>query len=168
MSQVPGRTINPEFLSKLELVSDKIFPLPGASVMRGNYLDPRIRNWNIPGLSNGEKVCLYEHIATVRHQPSDTFFVAFRQTMDCLLIEQKDPDKYPEWLMKSEAKKTELSIHIYQVRMINGIHVMPKNLVHMNSHEDWLQEIPDAQIFETVATFLLKNDAVNIASFKRS
>src|SRR5690242_11597149 len=100
----PVRSINQEFLLGLEVMSTKIYPLPGGQC-RGGQIDPRHKH-----LPSGEaSVNMFDHLATVRHRASNMWFVAFRQTMDALHFEQRDPTKYPSWLMDSDVKKTELS-----------------------------------------------------------
>lgn len=163
----PVKNVDMEFMRDLELVSSKVFPLPGSTFNRNNYTDPRVHVQNTVDAMQSDKITLYEHIATVRHTKTDMFYVAFRQTMDCLFMEQKDVTKYPEWLMKSSQKQTELSIYIYQVKMINGLHVFPSKIANLNSHEDWLKQIEDVRVFETVANFLLKNDAITIQMFEK-
>jgi hypothetical protein len=168
VNQPQVRSVDVELLKDLELVSSKVFPLPGATFNRNNHTDSRVHLQNAAtGIPITDKITLYEHIATVRHTKTDTFFVAFRQTMDCLLLEQQDLTKFPEWLMKSANKKTELSVHIYQVKVIGGLPVFPSKLSHMNSHEDWLKQIDDNKTFETVAHFLLKNNAISIDMFEK-
>lgn len=158
-SKLKTKEISSEFVRNLELVSAKIFPLPGAKFDKGNYSDSRIHT--LPTL-NDNKIVLYEHIATIRHRPTDKFFIAFRQTMDCLFVEQKDIAKYPEWLMKSQQKTTELRIHIYQVKERNGRHMFPKDLINIQTHEDYLQPVIDGSIFESLAYFLLQQTEVKI------
>jgi hypothetical protein len=163
MNNLKTRDVDPEFVRNLELVSSKIYPLHGATFDRGNHSDPRVKD--IPLLHNN-KITLYEHIATIRHRSTDKFFVAFRQTMDCLYLEQRDLGKYPEWLMKSEAKTTELSIHIYQVRERNGIPIFPKDIPNASTHEDWLEEIKNGAVFDALSYFLLRQPDIKIEMFK--
>jgi hypothetical protein len=86
--------------------------------------------------------------------------------MDCLYLEQRDLGKYPEWLMKSEAKTTELSIHIYQVRERNGIPIFPKDIPNASTHEDWLEEIKNGAVFDALSYFLLRQPDIKIEMFK--
>lgn len=161
------REVSSEFVRNLELISSNIFPLPGATFNKGNHSDPRIKLLPSTIEKGNDKITLYEHVATIRDKKTDTFYVAFRQTMDCLFLEQKDLNKFPEWLMKSQVKTTELSVHIYQVIERNGKHVFPKDIPTLRTHEDWLKPITDEAIFEAVAHFLLKQPAVNIEMFKK-
>jgi len=67
--QLASRSVNVEFLTGLELVSTKIFPLPGGVGRRQNptAYDPRLTH--LSGLTPvGDEVVYYEHIATVRHK----------------------------------------------------------------------------------------------------
>lgn len=153
----PVRNINPEILDRLTLEDAKIYPLPGATGRRPTGApDPRLSQ--LQG-SQPDEVCFYEHVATIRyHDPNspnkDTFFVAFRQTMDALLLEQQDPEKYPEWLMKDPVKRTELAVFIYMVTK------HPKQVPVLRSHEDWLAHVADPMMFDTLAHFLLKQKVI--------
>lgn len=57
-------------------------------------------------------------------------------TMDALLAMQKDPQRFPAWLMKSAIKKTELRVHFAVVK------VQPWPGV--SNIYDWLVPIEDA------------------------
>ena len=65
---------------------------------------------------NSDLVTYYEHVATLHHTRSGVTFIAFRMTMDALLAMQKDPQKFPAWLMKSAVKQTELRVHFAVVK----------------------------------------------------
>jgi hypothetical protein len=145
----PVRNVNPEFLGGLTLESTKIYTLPGGLGPRiNNQVDPRLKN--LPGTPVGDVVPYYEHIATVRHVPTNKFFVAFRETGDALLSRQQDLTKYPEWLMKDPRKQAERNIHVYMVVK------HPLNVKVMNSLEDWLAHLADDSIFESIVYFLGK------------
>lgn len=153
----PVRNINNSLLERLELVSTDVKPLPGAVGRRVGDVDPRLSNLkpNV-GLGNiSDTVCYYEHLSTIRCRRhltlsrQDEFFVAFRQTMDALLLEQSNAQLYPEFLMKSDVKKTELKVYIYQVT------ALPRTIPILRSHEDWLKPIGDPGVFDTIAYFLL-------------
>jgi hypothetical protein len=153
------RNVSQELLAHLHLEDNKIRPLPGGTGRRsGSEPDPRLSH--LQGTS-GDEVTFYEHLATIRYKgdgPSrskDLFFVAFRQTMDALMLEQSDPGKYPEWLMKDPVKKTELKTYIYQVAK------HPKQVQVMRSFEDWLEHIADPMVFDTLAYFLLHNKIIS-------
>lgn len=150
----PVRNVNPEFLHGLELTSTKIHPLPGATGRRiDNEVDARLSS--LAGLTpKGEDVTYYEHIATVYHRPTRSFYVAFRETMDAFLARQRDPVKYPEWLMKSPEKQAERNIHIYAVKC------HPSQVGVLRSHEDWLEHITNDQTFDALAYFLEKSGVV--------
>ena len=153
------RNVNPEFLAGLEMVSTKIYPLPGAT---GRRLDsePDTRLSGLKGLTPvGDTITYYEHLATVRHRPTNIFYVAFRETMDAFLARQKDPTKYPEWLMKAPGKQKEKMIFIYLVVK------HPKQLAVINSHEDWLSPIESEPVFDSLVTFLVRNNVVDAKAF---
>jgi hypothetical protein len=152
------RNVSQEILAHLHLEDNKVRPLPGGSGPRSTEPDPRLSH--LQGIL-GDVVTFYEHLATIRYRdPSgnsrkDMFFVAFRQTMDALMLEQSDPEKYPEWLMKDAVKKTELRTYIYRVAR------HPKEVPAMNSFEDWLEHIENHMVFDTVAYFLLHNKVIS-------
>lgn len=146
----PVRNVNQEFLAGLTLESNKVYPLPGGSGPRvNNVVDPRLTH--LQGTPKGDTVCYYEHVATVRHVPTNKFFIAFRETGDALLARQQDPTKYPEWLMKDTRKQAERQIHIYMV------YKHPAHVKVMNSLEDWLAHLADDSIFDSISYFLGKN-----------
>ena len=154
--QLASRSVNVEFLAGLELVSNKVFPLPGGVGRRQNptAYDPRLTH--LSGLTPvGEEVIYYEHIATVRHKATNQFFVAFKETMDAFLARSTDLQKYPEWLMKQPNKQAEREIHIYLVTRT------PQSVPIMRSHEDWLAHIADIGTFDTLAYFLARNDVID-------
>lgn len=158
----PVRSINAEWMQGLEVVSNKEYPLPGAKC-RGGSVDPRHTHLQ----KDTAEVLLFVHLATVRHNPTNTWFVVFKQTMDALHLEQQDTEKYPKWLMDSQLKKTELSIHIHSVLppySSNPILVTkdPKIMdttaqtrVHL-----WLGEIATPWVFDTLAYYLLQNKII--------
>ena len=172
----PVRNINRAFLVGLEIESHKIFPLPGATGRRqSNEVDSRLSK--IAGTTPvGEDVTYYEHLATVRHRPTNTFYVVFRETMDAFLVRHslctcKNPafnakgqcgqchksnaSMYPEWLMKAPEKQAELMINIYAVKC------HPNTVAVMRSHEDWLSHIADTTIFDALAFFLEQKGIVD-------
>lgn len=159
----PVRNINQQYLSGLEVMSNKEMPLPGAKC-RGGERDPRFTH-----LSTGTaEVCLFDHLATIRHKPSGMIFVAFRKTMDALHLEQTDPLKYPQWLMDSSTKKTELSTYIHAIKapydknpnlVLKDRSIM--DITGQTRVNKWLQEIQLPWLFDTVAYFLLKNHVIN-------
>lgn len=150
----PVRGVNSAFLAGLELVSNKIHPLAGAT---GRRLEDEV-DARLSGLAGttpvGDEVTYYEHIATVYHRPTRQFFVAFRETMDAFMVRQRDPSKYPEWLMKSPEKQTERHIHIYMVKC------HPSEVAILRSHEDWLASISNDQTFDALHYFLVRNEVI--------
>ena len=150
----PVRRLNQEFLIGLELVSTKVFPLPGASGRRqSNNIDPRLTK--LQGAPIGETVTYYEHIATIHHRASRLHFIAFRETMDAFLARQMDTVKYPEWLIKSPEKQAERAVHIYAVAKHWS------QVAVLRSHEDWLTHIHDPAIFDSLAYFLARNSVID-------
>lgn len=160
--KAPVRQVNQEFLNGLEVLSNKEFPLPGARV-KGGDRDPRFSHL-APG--TGE-MTMFDHVATVRHIPTGTIYVAFRKTMDALHFEQSDPTKYPTWLMDSNVKKTELDVYIHMVKppydkapgKVLGDRRITDSSAQTRTHL-WLQEITLAWVFDTVAYFLLHNHII--------
>jgi hypothetical protein len=158
----PVRQVNQEFLHGMEVLSNREFPLPGARV-RGGDRDPRFSHL-APG--TGE-MCVFNHVATVLHKPTGIIYVAFKKTMDALHFEQQDPTKYPQWLMDSNVKKTELDIYIHMVKAPydkkpNTV-LGDRRITDVGSQtrvHQWLEEIKLPWIFDTVAHFLLKNHII--------
>lgn len=167
----PVRNINNEILSRLSLEDNRIRPLPGGTGRRLSsqldsrlpYLQPNVGLTSSPG----EEVCFYEHVATIRYRDPrgpmhDKFFVAFRQTMDALLAEQQNTNLYPEHVMKSDVKKTELKTYIYSV------HTLPRKVKIMHNFEDWLVHVVDVPTFDTLAYFLLKSGIFTVEMYGRA
>ena len=168
------RNLNKEFLEGLEMVTTKLYPLQGATGPRiSGEIDSRLKH--LSGTPMGD-ISYYEHIATMRHRPTNTFFVAFRETMDaflarhalCICLDPKFDEnvscaqcgkrssrKYPEWLMKSPSKQNELRVHIYAVTR------HPNTVAVMRSIEDWLSHVADPTIFDALAQFLYQNHVIN-------
>jgi hypothetical protein len=164
MPGLRARNVNQELLSRLTLEDNKTRPLPGGTGRRqSNQVDARLSK--IAGTTPvSDSITFYEHLATIRYRDpgdskKDKFFVAFRQTMDALLLEQQDPSLYPEYLMKDPVKKTELKTYIYQVTK------HWKEVPILRSHEDWLSHIADVPTFDTIAYFLLKYGIISEEMF---
>ena len=154
MYRDPVKNINPEFLQRLELVSDKIHPLEGSKGRKLNDEDIRVDD----AAKTGDETVFYEHIATVKHKDSSSYYVAFRETMDAFLARQMDFEKYPTWLMNNTQKQAERNIYIYMV------YKHPKTVAVMRTHEDWLTPINDPGIFDAIAFLLEKH---GIAKFSK-
>lgn len=164
----PVRNVNNEFLAGLEVVSNKIYPLPGATGERIGDCDSRLTQLRImSNIPRTSKICYYEHIATVRDRKTNKFFVAFRQTMDALLEEFKDPTKYPEWLMKSDMKRAELKTYIYMVKERDGQPLLPRNIPIIRTHEDWLEHVTLEWAFDTLAYYLMKNSVISLDMYTK-
>lgn len=164
----PTKNVNTEFLVGLETLSNKIYPLPGATMRRGIDIDARLTKLHaMAGSPIKDEITYYEHIATIRNTKDGRFFVAFRQTMDCLLAEFKDPAKYPEWLIKSDMKRAELKTYIYSVKVRDGVPILPRNLPIIRTHEDWLEHVQLPWVFDTIAYYLMKNKVITLDMYTR-
>jgi hypothetical protein len=156
-SHVPNkfasRQVRPEFIQGLELVSNKVYDLPGAVFERRGERDPRLGTAISVGLGETNKVCFYEHIATVRHRPTNVFYVIFKETADALLARQKDEEKYPKWLMDHPVKQTERSIFIHIAKPDAAKLIRSGRVSNIG---DWLDAIGDQWIFDSIAYFLLQ------------
>jgi hypothetical protein len=150
----PVRALNPEILAGLELVETRVYPLPGGTGRRWtNEVDARLSG--LAGTTPvGDNITFFEHIALVRDKRAKVFYVAFRETVDAQLARESDPLKYPEWLMKHNAKHNERMIYIYMVKK------HPKDVPIMRSQEDWLEPIGDPQVFDAVWHFLAGHNVV--------
>lgn len=165
----PVRNINQEYLQGLEVISNKEMPLPGARC-KGGSRDPRFTHL-APGTA---ETVLFEHLATVQHKPTGVIFVAFRKTMDALHLEQQDPVKYPQWLMDSTTKKTELSTYIHTIKppydKNPSLVLRDRSIMDVTAQtrvDHWLQEINIPWVFDTVAYYLLKNNIINPDMYKK-
>lgn len=97
--------------SQLEVVDTEQYPLPGGSQQRHWDPDPRLVHLNRSTTrKNSDRVTYYEHVATIRHKKDGLVFICFRETMDALLAKQKDPAKFPAWLMAHPVKQTERGV----------------------------------------------------------
>jgi hypothetical protein len=108
ISQVPllSRKVNLEWIGDLEIleVNDPPKSLPGATVQRQWTPDDRLV---IRDAKDTDLVCFYESVAAVRHKKTLMIYVVFRETIDALMSQQKDPLLYPKWLMDHPAKRAE-------------------------------------------------------------
>jgi len=147
---LPSKPINKEFMEGLEVLDAEVYPLPGGYCQRQGDVDTRLKHFT-PKYS--DILCYLEHVATIRHKPTGLYFVAFRKTIDALMMEQQG-DEFPLWLMGHPVKKTELSTHIYLVKQ-------PPTGQERNQ-EDWLVPIPDhlEGLYDTVAYFLLTQGVI--------
>jgi hypothetical protein len=163
----PVRNVDMEFTGGLEVLDQTIRPMPGSWVTR-RAVDPRLSHANAMvsgGQSVGPKevteIPLYESVALLRHRPSQTQFIAFRETMDQLMREQKDPVKYPEWLIKHPVKKTELQIHIAEVT---------RKPAHRDDRQ-WMKFLEETdkgnQLFDSICYFLLTKHIITQEMYGR-
>jgi len=161
----PVRNVDMVFMAHLELLEREVRPLPGSFVHRKN-VDPRLTGLKVMmtsvgavGPREGDEICLYETVAMLRHRPSGDVYLAFRQTIDQLMLEQTDPARFPKWLMEHPVKRTELKIHIARV----------KSKPAGKDDRGWLEFLPDTQagvrIFDSIAQFLLKRQVITEAMY---
>jgi hypothetical protein len=166
--KLPTKQINVEFVHGLEVVSNKVYPLPGATFERSGDIDPRLNtsttSSSLSSISTSpNKITYFEHVATIRHRTTNTYFVAFRETMDALLARQSDIKKYPEWLIKSGIKQTELKIYIYKVKETStGVPIRPSKLCNLSTHEDWLEHLGNCPdwLWQSLSYFLLQSNVI--------
>lgn len=134
-----SRKVDLEWVANLELleVNDPPKPLPGATVRRVWAPDDRLV---IRDAKDSDKVCFYHSIAAVRDRKTLAIYVVFQETLDALLAQQKDPEKYPKWLMEHPVKGTErrffLSRAVKQPKMLVtaiGADVVPEWLGSFSS-----------------------------------
>ena len=134
MSLVPlmSRKVNLEWIAGLKLieVNDPPKALPGATMRRVWTPDDRLV---IRDAKDSDRVCYYEAIAAVKDTDTlGTFYVVFRETIDALLAQQKDPEQYPKWLMEHPVKGTERCVYLSRA---------PKKIASQHgSDEMWFKE----------------------------
>jgi hypothetical protein len=97
-----SQKVNLEWVANLELleVNDPPKPLPGATVRRVWSPDDRLV---IRDAKDSDKITYYDSIAAVRDRKTLAIYVVFRETLDALFAQQKDPEAYPKWLMAGPA-----------------------------------------------------------------
>lgn len=162
----PVRSVNAQFLQGLSVVSNRVYPLPGG-VCQKVVTDSRLTH--LASLTDlPDTICLFEHVATVFHKDTNQFFVVFRKTMDALLHEQQDSKLYPQWLMDSAVKATELSVFIHFVK--DPFNKNPSTVTRDRSIMDttrqtrldkWLEPITITWVFDTLAYYLLHNKIIS-------
>jgi hypothetical protein len=167
MSQptLASKGVNVAWLGQLEILEVQTYPLPGASVRRGTTfdVDPRL---HVESPLSTDVLTFYEHVAAVRHKPSGRIYVAYRETMDTLLLRQQDPQKYPAWLLQHPVKQTELET------VFREAYANPKRLKEMYGQQEiwfhrWLRYIEEDWVHETLSYFLLSNNFVKQQMFAK-
>jgi len=142
---MPIRTITTSmiaWMTGLDVLDTESYALPGGQERRTFDVDPRlnfktmIMGGESIGPKNSDLVTYYQHVATIHHTSGGYTFVAFRMTMDALLAMQKDPQRFPAWLMKNQVKQTELRVYFAVVKA-------PPTGDTRNIYE-WLVSIDDA------------------------
>ena len=158
-----SRQVRPEFIQGLEFVSTKVYPLPGAVFDRSGDRDPRLTIAAVSGMPENNKVCYYEHIATIRHRQTGVMYVVFRETMDALLAQQQDPVKFPKWLMDDPVKHTDRSIYIH-ITKPDAAQLIRSGRI--STHQDWLDAIAEPWIFDSVAYMLLTQKTITETMYR--
>jgi hypothetical protein len=154
----PTKQILPELLGRLELINTHIFPLAGGKGRRIDGPDSRLTKLQDP---IGDEICFFEHFATVRDSKTNVFYIAFRETPDALYARSKDPKLFPEWLMKMKEKLSECQIFVYQVFQ------HPSQVAVLRSQEDWMRQIDNPAVFDTIVYFLGKNNVISKEALER-
>lgn len=163
----PVRPIDFDFACQLEVVDQTVDAMPGSWVIQRDP-DPRLTQLKpmlVAGDSVGRRatteVPLCERIAVIRHKKTNHFYVVFKETMESLFARQRDTAKFPEWLMKSPVKKTELKIFV--------AHILGKP---RDKHDkQWLEFLDDdksTKIFDSIVWYLVKKEVVPQEYFARS
>lgn len=162
LKKLASRKVNHEFIMGLEVFDTNDSSMPGGFVITDAEPDPRLKH--VVGSAKGGKrrIDFVRHVATVFHKPTNTVFVAFKETEDGLLNRQRDTDKYPIWLFDTLAKQAEKSIYIHVVKP-GGIKKAKSGGV--NQLDDWLDAIKDEWIFDSVAYFLMQNGIITEEMF---
>ena len=151
-TKLASKPVNLEFIHGLEVMENEVYPLQGATGVRQSR-DSRLATFVGAGVPQGNTVCYYEHMTTIRHTPTSTYYIVFRETKDAQLLQQADPLKYPKWLMDHPVKDDERTVYIHMAkpdapaRLKKGV----------SSIADWLDEIPNPLTFDSLAWFLLKS-----------
>lgn len=110
------RKIDHEFLSKLVIIDQapyKNSAMPGA-IVKNPGPDPRLHFQSSIAKPNDELV-LAERLATIGHKGDGRRFIIYRDTVDALMLESQDLQKYPKWLMDDPRKQNERSIRINEM-----------------------------------------------------
>lgn len=163
--QLPSRQVNMAWCQELELLDATVAPLPGGSVRRGALAaDPRV---HLARPLAGDVITFYEHVALIRHKPYGPYYVAFRETIDMLLLRQTDLEKFPEWIMKHPVKRTELRTFLMEMTL------NPKRLMAELGQGElwfprWLKEIEEDWKHEALAYFLQRNQQIRQEMFART
>ena len=172
---MPIRTVTTpilDWMADLEVLDAGPYPLPGGQERRATAgtdsrlkLNPMFLGGTSVGPKESDLITYYEHIATLHHNSGGYTFVAFRMTMDALLASQKDPARFPAWLMKHPVKQTELRIYFAVVK------APPLNVT---SIYDWLVPVEDAfpgaevWMYDALAYFLMQKGMAKSDFFRRA
>jgi len=158
---LPVKPVDLEFLGAMEVLDANIYPLPGGSEKRTWTPDERLK---IVDPKSTDVLTYYEHRASVRHKPTGRIFVAFQETMDGLYARQKDPTKYPTWLMNESVKQADRRIHIYQAK------ANPRKIAESRGlgvwFEQWLTPVDDDVLHEALVFYLMSQKLVSPEMYK--
>jgi hypothetical protein len=172
---MPIRTITSEmmgWIAGLDVLDVGAYPLPGGQERRTFDPDPRfgLKTMIAGGVNlspkNSDLVTYYEHVATIHHTREGVTFIAFKMTMDALFAMQKDPQRFPAWLMKSHIKKSELRVYFAVVS------APPRP--DMSSIYQWLVPVEDAfpgaetWMYDALAYFITRKGILKEEFFKKS
>lgn len=147
-----SKPVNNEFMQGLVVEENQIYPLQGATGVRPGR-DPRLVTYVGANMSTSNMICYYEHMTTISHKPTGTYYIIFRETKDAQLVQQADPVKYPKWLMNHPVKDDERSVFIH-IAKPNAVALLKKGVSTIG---DWLDEITNPTTFNTLALFALNS-----------
>ena len=112
-----------------------------------------------------DKVFPYDKFEGITIHDWDKWEDPFRMTMDALLASQKDPARFPAWLMNHPVKQTELRIYFAVVK------APPLNVT---SIYDWLVPVEDAfpgaevWMYDALAYFLMQKGMAKNDFFRKA
>jgi len=158
-----SRDVDLEWISNLEVLDVNQYGLPGATVKRNGPPDPRLVLMNA---KHGDLVTFYEHVASVRHKPTMAIYVFTHETGDALLRRFSDPVLYPAAVMRNPLKQMDRATRILRA------YANPKPLIQsLGTSEEWwpqwLREIPDDRVWQSLAYYANENKLVKPESLAR-
>ena len=161
-SAFPAAGVNEEILVNLQLeIQGPTDIYPGLSLPRSVLgTDTRLKSaLPIVRPKYGDRIKLFDHLATIFDKKANEIYVALRQTMDALMREQQDPEKFPAWLFNTPGKQAERSIYIGRISK-------PFNQPGIQYVSEYLEPIADDLLFYTLAFFLVRHGIIDQAEFK--
>ncbi len=162
LSKLASRQVDTAFADALEVVSNKVYDLPGAAFQRSGERDSRLGatlylGAAAAGPATADRVCFYEHVATERHRGTGVMYVLFRETKDAQLAQQQDPVKYPAWLMFHPVKDTERKIFVHAAKPDAVERIRAGRVATI---ADWLDPIEDDAVFDSIVWFLFRANII--------